>query len=204
MFGRVVRVGSLGFALCLCAQAAPPAPPTEAELAAEARRLSGEIGRSATRSNWVALERHYLAAVATGAPLAAEVHVHGAHAARDRGDLGAARDRLLAVLAVDSTHAEAIATLGDLDRRFGRVDLIAPLRSNLEDYDAHFDPAMQRAVEFGRAQLGATGAFRGLLPPGAYAIDGDPFEVVAGGEVVLHLTGPPALPADPNLGRLRR
>lgn len=184
--------------------AAPKEPPTPEALAAEARRVSGELSRSAQKGNWVAVEKHYQAALATGSPLDAAVHAHAAEAARTRGDLGLTRDRLLAALAVDPGLDEARASVEDLDRRFGRVDLKAPIRSKLEDYESPFDPAMLRAVDFAVKRLAETGAFKGLLPPGPYSIDGDPFEVVAGRETVLDLSGPAPLPPDLGLTPWRR
>lgn len=198
---------SVLLALLLCASpssARPPEPPTRAELDAEYRRLSAEIASATQKGNWKGVERSYLAALATGAVMVPADHLRAAEAARSRGDLGQVRDRLLAALAVDPTHEEARIAVADLDARFGRVDLKAPIGATLEDYEHPFDPVAIKAVEHGIATLKATGAFRGLLPPGPYSVDGDPFDVVLGKEVVLDLGGGVAIPLDPNVSSLAR
>lgn len=187
------------------AHAGRPAPePTAAERQAEGRRLSDEIVRAGAAGNWKAVERHVGTASGHQAPLTASALVLGAEAARSRGDLGATRERLVAALAVDPSHAVAGPALADLDARFGRVDLRAPLGSTLEDYAHPFDPLAVRAVDFAIAEVARTGSFRGLLPPGPYSIEGDPFEVVAGQEVALDLGSGVALPPDRSLATGRR
>lgn len=187
------------------AHAGGPAPePTPAERQAEGRRLSDEIARAGTAGNWKAVERHMGTASSRDVPLTAGALVLGAEAARSRGELGLVRERLVAALAVEPAHAVAGPALADLDARFGRVDLQAPLGSTLEDYAHPFDPVAVRAVDLAIAEVARTGAFRGLLPPGEYSIDGDPFEVVAGQEVRLDLGSGVALPPDRSLATGRR
>jgi len=170
--------------------------PSPAARQAEAVRLSAELHEATRSAKWKAAERYYIAAVATGMPLAATAHFEASEAARTRGDLGAVRDRLIAALTIDPTHDQAAAALSALDRSYGQVKLASVPGATLEDYEHPFDPNAIRAVDHAIAALAETGRFTGLLPPGPYSIDGDPFEVVAGKLTVLDLSPPPVPPAE--------
>ncbi|MCB9679365.1 MAG: hypothetical protein H6737_29945 [Alphaproteobacteria bacterium] len=178
------------------ALAAEPPPPTESELKAEAYRLSGEMHRAAQKNAWERVERYYNDALATGMPLGADAHMTAAEAAKTRGDLGRMYARLVSALRADPANSDASQRLAGLDAIYGRVQLKAVKGATLEDYEHPFDPNQIRAVDYAIATMRDTGEFVGLLPPGPYSIDGDPFEVVAGQVLVLDLSPPPPPPPE--------
>ena len=164
---------------------------------AEYVRVSEELKRAAQKNAWKGVERHYERALATGAKVQAEDHLIAAQSARQSGDLGAMRTRLLAALATDPANQQTIDDLISLDANFARVELRAAAGAILEDYERPFDPLKLKAVDFAIATLKATGEFSGLLPPGPYALNADPFELAAGQVFALDLRPaepPPAAP----------
>ena len=76
-------------------QLAPPALAASADQA-EYTRLSQEIERLSQKGAWSGVERAFQTCLEMGLPLDHEDYVSGAHAARARGDVEAARDRLKA------------------------------------------------------------------------------------------------------------
>ncbi|MEZ4316444.1 MAG: hypothetical protein R3F61_03020 [Myxococcota bacterium] len=180
--------------LALSALAAEPAPPTPAEIEAESRRMSGEIAKAVQKNAWTRVERYYEEARVAGLKLGAADHLAAAEAAKTRGDLGAVYARLAAAVLLDPESTDAREQIAGLDRIYGRVKLTAVKGAKLEDYEHPFDPNQVKAVDYAIEQMKETGVFDGLLPPGPYSIDGDPFEVVAGRLTVLDVSPPPPPP----------
>lgn len=164
---------------------------------AEYVRVSEELRRAAQKNAWKGVERHYERALATGAKVQADVHLIAAQSARQAGDLGSMRTRLLAALATQPTNKQTLDDLLFLEANFARVELRSAPGGILEDYERPFDPLKLKAVDFAIAVIKETGEFSGLLPPGPYALNADPFELAPGQVFALDLRPaepPPAAP----------
>jgi hypothetical protein len=158
----------LWLALALAADppdAIAPPPPDHAEYA----RLSQELESLASRDAWAGAERTFQKMIATRVDLDFPDLLFGAHAARALGDMGAARDRLVAATSLREER-EVIDWLWDLDRNFSRVTLRCDAGSGwrLEADAVPFNPDQQRAIAWAIAQIDATCTFAGLLPEGGY------------------------------------
>ncbi|MCA9906477.1 MAG: hypothetical protein KC547_21635, partial [Anaerolineae bacterium] len=119
-------------------------------------------------------------------------HIIASQASKHIGDVGSLRTRLLAAVAVDPTNQDVIQQLTAIDGAYARVKLKAEVGGVLEDYERPFDPLKLKAVDFAIATMKETGVFEGLLPPGPYALNADPFELTAGQVFELDLS-----PAEP-------
>ena len=174
---------------CLCcfvamAHASVPVP-EETEVTAtdqaEADRLSDDIRSLAERQVWTGVERMYVQATALGAILPADIHLTGAYAARERGDLIAVYRRLTRSAEIKPSQ-EVVDWLWDLDHNFGRVQLVADRKGTavLEAKQMPLDPNRRQAVAEAIRQSKDSGSFKGLLPRGDYRFHGQDFRVEAG------------------------
>lgn len=184
-------------ALMMTGTAAEPETPDPAVQQAEYVRVSGELKKAAQKSAWKGVERHYQRALATGAKVSAEDHVIAASSSKHIGDVGGMRDRLLAAVTADPTDKDVIQQIQALDSTYARVHLKAAPGAELEDYERPFDPLKLKAVDFAIATMKETGVFIGMLPPGPYALNADPFELSAGQVFSLDLSPPPPPPDPP-------
>ncbi len=149
------------------ALAAPPET-TERDVA-EATRLSHEIERLAERNAWMGVERMFADLLETGVAPGFDEWVAGAHAARSRGDLAAARTRLDMANRLQEDR-QVVEWLFDVDARFGRVWLACDkaLDATVVAHSPSFQPESAAAVAFAADRLSQDCSFDGLLPAGHY------------------------------------
>jgi hypothetical protein len=146
--------------------------------AAEYLRLSEEMDRSATRANWVAVERLFAKLDEMGQPHTYAVLINAAQAARAVGDLATAKARLLQAHALKEDRSVA-EWLWQIQEQYGPVLLAADLPANyrLVPKAMPFNPEHRRAVEFAQSRVLADSYFDGLLPLGQYVFA--PYEPAA-------------------------
>lgn len=175
--------------LLLAGLTAPPALAADEVAAAEHDRIAGEMERLAERKIWAGVERKYGELEELDAPMTLDDLLIGAHAARELGDVAAAYKRLKAAAKIKGTK-EIVDWLWDIDNNYGHVDLVAvPARSaELTAVQMPFDPNQRRAVDAAIKRSKQDGAFRGLLPAGAYSFAGQKFEVVPGISVKIEVS----------------
>lgn len=137
--------------------------------AAEAIRLSHEIERLAERNAWTGVERMFVALLETGVAPGFDEWVAGAHAARSRGDLGAARTRLDMANRLKEDR-QVVEWLFDVDARFGRVWLACDkaLDATVVAASPSFQPESVAALAYAAERLERECSFDGLLPAGHY------------------------------------
>jgi hypothetical protein len=145
-----------------------PSPVDEHEF----RRLAAEIERLAARNAWAGVERAYAPLADAPFHVGAGVHLAGARAARDRGDLATVRERLR--LALDLEDLPEIRDwLARIESAYGAVVLLGdPGRVTLAAAHVPFDPEQAAAIRFAAATIAEAGSFEGLLPEGRYAFGG--------------------------------
>lgn len=144
------------------------AQPREDAVQAEYHRLSTEMKRLAEKNAWPGVEATYAKMKELGAELTHEDYVTAAHAARALGDVGAARERLLAANELREER-EVMDWLWAIDSSFGRVSLQAdPGAMALEPESMPFQPDRAAAVRFAQQRITETGSFEGYLPEGTY------------------------------------
>lgn len=154
---------------------------------AERTRLEDELVRLAQRNTWSGVERTYQRLVALDVELRPQDHYLAAQAALARGDvllgwyrLRRARTMPPVVDTVQQEAAEAAERESDqIDQRYGLVSVYvgadavpALLREGMP-----FGQQERDAILAAQRLIGDTHAFRGLLPIGTYALDGQRFEV---------------------------
>ncbi|MEZ4320112.1 MAG: hypothetical protein R3F61_21715 [Myxococcota bacterium] len=149
---------------------------SEREAAAEAYRLSEEATRLVQKGAWQGVERTYLRAVETGAPLSAAMHLTGARSSMQIGDATEARQRLLSAYELER-DPEVLAWLTTYSRQYTRVTLKVDPGAKLEVERRHFDAERARVVDRAAEILAETGAFDGLLPMGRYRVGAFWFKV---------------------------
>ncbi|MEZ4316812.1 MAG: hypothetical protein R3F61_04900 [Myxococcota bacterium] len=167
---------------------------SEAARLAEYNRLSGELHRYAERQTWVAVEQAYLGCIATGADMKLSDHFHAAHAAQVRGDMKATRERLGKALEVSGGNdRDLIEWLFAIDTTYSAVTITAYPGAVLSAERRPFDPVQSRAIDFAVQTLQQTGAFDGILPRGAYYVDGELIDIRMGkGAAIVTLEEPKA------------
>ncbi|MFT4622184.1 MAG: hypothetical protein ACI8PZ_000840 [Myxococcota bacterium] len=166
---------------------------------AEVERLTEEAAGLAARGAWTGVDRSYqaLAALADkGVPVDVEVHMLGARAAQELGDLRETYMRLVRARQANSGPSEAIESwIAKLDSEYQLVHITAlpswkaPL--DLVNADMGFVPAHKSTIDKAVAVLEEKREFVGLLPHGRYSVGPTKFELVGGAmaEVVLKRSG---------------
>jgi hypothetical protein len=139
---------------------------------AEYVRLAEEMGRKAKKNNWVAVERTFGKLDAMGIPHSFTVLWNAAHAARHRGDILAARERLKKAAKIEENE-DVANWLWDIQQDYGPVMVAADLPANyrLVPKKMPFEPTKRKAVEFGVKQVLENSYFDGLLPRGVYTFE---------------------------------
>jgi hypothetical protein len=150
--------------------------PELAKARAEFVRLEREIEKLSSRNAWVGVERAYQDLVATGLPVQFQDFVAGAYAARALGDVGAARDRLLAANAIREDRS-VIDWLFQIDSTYGAVALDGDPGVELVEEALPFETDQARAVQYAKERVKETGAFHGYLPPGRYTFAGHTLDI---------------------------
>jgi hypothetical protein len=187
-------------AVSVAAEGAPPVSARdEAYRKAEAKRLSDELEKLVRRQAWAGAARTYAELEALGLPLGVDELYAGALTARQLGEMALVHERLLAAAKLDGRR-EIVEWLWAIDTSYGRVtvkgDPAAPPTLSAEI--PPLLPEQRACVETAQRHLAETGRFDGLLPAGAYRVNGVPVEVIPGEDPVeLDLTPAPS-------GRRRR
>lgn len=164
-------------------------PPDPAVLEAERQRLLEEMQQLARRQLWEGVEKKFQASLALGVPLSFDEYLTGALAARGLGDVQAAYDRLREAARI-RPDKDVVDWLWNIDQQYGRVELLTvPPRSvDLSVEVMPFAPDQRAAVDFAVRKLKEEGSFRGLLPQGAYALQGQRFTVDPGLSIHLEVS----------------
>ncbi len=170
--------------LALCSAVAgedEPTPLDPALLGAEHERLEGEMEQLARRQIWAGLEDKFLELEELGVELRYDNLIHGAHAARARGDVQATWERLQAASLIQRDD-QLLDWLRAIESEYGQVVLsTSPVRSAMLEAKAlPFAPDRRAAVEYAVQVLAAEGAFEGRLPAGEYTLSGTTFLVEPG------------------------
>ena len=157
------------------------------EVQAETVRIQSELERLTRRNAWKGVERAYQDLLALGVPLRAIDHLSGEQAARIRGDINAAYDRLSsAVGGIDPTApqedraiADAIVRKTSIENRYGRVsiEVMVGRVPALVRFEWPFAREERVCIENGRSVLADARTYSGFLPIGRYMVDGHFFEV---------------------------
>lgn len=158
----------------LLLSAAIAGPPDDAE----ARRLADRMHTLAVKHAWSGVERTW-DALAEAENLTAREFLTAADAAQHLGDLGAARERLLAALSIEERR-EIIERLWAIDTAYGAVRVVARAPVDLEPPGADFFPVARQAIQRAKASLAESGSYAGWLPVGRYRIGGQLVEVMPG------------------------
>ncbi|MBN2797913.1 MAG: hypothetical protein JXX28_02085 [Deltaproteobacteria bacterium] len=139
---------------------------------AEYVRLSEDLDRLMQKNAWAGVERTFVKVQELGVPIEFDDWVAGAHAARQMGDITAARDRLMRANEIREER-EVLDWLWDVDSNYGQVSLRGdPGAVTLAAVQMPFDPLMAKAVQFAEAKVAETGSYDGFLPAGTYAFAG--------------------------------
>lgn len=177
----------------------------DAEAAADARanaereRLELEILTLAQRNAWTGVERTFVALDRLGTPISLRAYSLGSQAARTRGDLLAAVDRLERGVAQgtggDGLAAELVAArdvLTDLGDRYGYLHVTVYAKpARLVRDPIPFSPEEQAAIAFAHERMVRDRAFMGLVPSGRYTLGDLAFTVIAGAPMVEVRVGTP-------------
>ncbi len=159
------------------------------DTASEVRRLSQDIKSLAQRNAWDGVERKYRELLALQDNHPQHVHMLGADAARNRGDVSSTLDRLSA--ANEAEASEDIAgQIATLHQEFALVMLRCdPCEVTLNADAPPFRPDFLKAIEFATEAVNEKGRWRGYLPSGSYTYGIAAFTATAGEELVLVQSG---------------
>lgn len=157
---------------------------------AEHVRISGDMEQLASRQLWDGVEKKFqeLSSMEVDAGqsiMTFEDLMFGAYAARAKGRMMDARDRLIRAARFDMPleRAKEVADWLDAIRsNFGQVRLVAHNARNvpLTADTMPLDPDQRLAVEMAVQTVQRTGTYAGLLPRGGYTFAGHAFKVEPG------------------------
>ncbi len=150
------------------------APPEEREVV----RLTTELHQLAQRSAWEGVERTW-ETLSQAPELGAREFVTAAEAATALGDVGAARDRLLAALRLDERR-DIVERLWAIDTAWGSVQIEVAGPTLLTAQDSQWLPVPQRAIERAITSLETGDSYVGWLPVGDYRVAGESVRVLPG------------------------
>lgn len=157
---------------------------------AEHERLSDEIEKLASRQVWAGVERKFseLEKLEAVEPTFEDL-LHGAHAARELGDVAAAYERLKKAAKLQGSK-EVVDWLWDIDQNYGFVELVSvPPRSAVLSAELMpFDPNARKAVDAAIESARQDGIFVGMLPKGSYEFAAQPFRVEPGVNVRIEVS----------------
>ncbi len=161
------------------------AVPVEAatmEEEAEFRQLREETVRLAEKNAWAGVETKFLEMSALPVDMPVEVVRLGADAARNRGDIWLAYQRLLVVMQKAPEDAQVHEQVRALRERFGRLTVrrVEAKAIALTVREIPFSPDERGAIEHAAAVLQETGGFDGMLPAGDYDLGTYHIRIFAG------------------------
>jgi len=149
----------------------------------EAERIAESLIQSVREGEWRAVERRYLELVRDHpSGLSGPIHHTGAQAARQRGELLLAAQRLLRVRERGQSYTAAQGDLEQLRAQTGLVILTLPegVTPALRPSAVPFASDLRVSIEEAEKTLVSTGVFVGLLPVGEYTMGANTFRVRAG------------------------
>jgi hypothetical protein len=166
---------------------AGPKQPSPEQIAAQQVQLQEKMEKLAARNAWNGVEDAWVDLEALRTEVDPKYLLIAADAARNRGDVWNAYQRMLRVLHTlpeDSTAHEQMRLFRE---GFGRVTVRRVELTPIELVPAAvpFDPVQRHAIDFASAQLKSTGGFDGMLPAGDYKLGPYAFTIVAGLEPVI-------------------
>ena len=163
------------------------------EAQAELVRIQTELERLTNRNAWKGVERAYQDLLKLDVPLRPADHLAGEQAARIRGDINAAYERLAAAVEgvetvgedTDPAISDAFVRKESIENRYGRVEIEvkAGRIPALVRFEWPFPREERVCIELGRTELAKNRNYSGFLPIGKYMVDGHFFEVKADGTV---------------------
>lgn len=160
---------------------------------AEALRLSDEIVRLAQKTAWTGVERKYgeLESLKK-VEVSGHVHLLGAQAARQRGDVAAAYVRAQRALQVDPSDQEVVDEasrwLADFLVNYGQVEIQLSVgfkgEPTVQALDgAGFNPKIRQSMAVVETHLVRDRHYAGFLPLGRYRIGQTDFDIYGGPKV---------------------
>ncbi|MEE2750337.1 MAG: hypothetical protein VX519_02835 [Myxococcota bacterium] len=160
---------------------------------AEYHRLSDEVQRLAERGIWQGVRKNFVELEALEVPLEYDDLLIGAQLARMDGNVLATQRYLKLAAPIKGTR-NVIEWLWAIDNGFGHVALKVPegKPAVLVAEVMPIVPDMRLSVVAASAVVKNGENFVGLLPTGAYTINGRPFRVEAN-QPVLEVVAPPVL-----------
>lgn len=158
---------------------------------AEMQRILEDMKQFREQGNWVAVEKKYqrILEFSKGTPTF-EMHVLGAEAASNQGNVSQVKVRLTKALALEEVE-KTRQWLESLDQTFAPVTIKVPKKfetiPELQIAMMPFFPEQQLALGYAKEQIQANGKYQGYLPFGEYTIAGSTFTVAQGdtGTVVV-------------------
>ncbi len=160
---------------------------------AEVQRLDQEMAHLAQRAIWKGVDRKYRQLMELkGAKVPGRLHLLGAQAARQLGDLGAAHERAQRALEADPSDGETVEEasrwLADFLVNYGEVRIVLapdftgrPTITSIDGFG--FDPRLRQVLASAEAELASTRRYEGFIPLGRYRIGSTRFDIFGGPRV---------------------
>ena len=158
---------------------------------AEMQRILEDMKQFREQGNWVAVEKKYqrILGFSKGTPTF-EMHVLGAEAASNQGNVSQVKVRLTKALEVEEVE-KTRQWLESLDQTFAPVTIKVPKKfetvPDLQIAMMPFFPEQQLALGYAKEQIQSNRKYQGYLPFGEYTIAGSTFTLAQGdtGTVVV-------------------
>jgi hypothetical protein len=158
---------------------------------AEMARILEDMKQFREKANWVVVEKRYqqLSEFSKASPTV-EMHLLGAEAASNLGNVSAVKTRLEASLALEETE-KTKQWYDSIDANYAPVTIKVPKKfdeiPDLNIATMPFFPDQQLALAFAQKSIQENRKFQGYVPFGEYTIAGSTFTVANGdsGEVVV-------------------
>jgi hypothetical protein len=163
-----------------------PAPEQEGAFRiAEYSRLQDRLQYLSKKNNMNATRKIYQKLEALGLPLGHTELLIGAQLHRHDGNVAAAYSCLTQAARIEGTR-EVIDWLVGIDQQYGRVLLhvMKGFGEGVLPANAVIFPDQKAAIAFANKEIDEKLAFDGFLPHGVYTLNGQSFEVSAGGDVL--------------------
>jgi len=149
------------------------------------------MGSMAEQGLWPGVERAYERMLALDdIQIPYDAHYTAAQAARARGDMAAALERLERAATLKRPPGLS-GWLEELEGQYGRVEIGCSARKppELRPDVAPLHPDMRAQIDLAREQITTSCSFKGLLPAGGYSLGKRTFEVVPGMTLRLDVGG---------------
>jgi len=174
--------------VALALLAAAPKEPSPEQIAATRVQLQEKMEKLAARNAWSGVEEAWVDLEALRQPdLDPKYLLLASDAARNRGDVWNAYQRMLRVLSTLPEDSAAHEQMRQIREGYGRVTVrrVEATAIALAPAAVPFDPVQRHAIDFASAQLKSTGGFDGMLPLGDYQVGPYAISVAASLEPVV-------------------